>query len=96
LLGDLEGAERDLDRAVKMSRRRPEAFINRAWLRLDQNNIEGGIEDAVHARELIKKGDHLEAGVSEILRLLSDRQKQLARSTGLFKRLFQVRKKNPA
>ena len=96
LMGDLEGAERDLDRALKMSGRRPEAFIDRAWLRLDQNNIEGGIEDAVRASELIKKGDQLEAGVTEILSLLSDRQKQLAKPTGLFKRLFQVRKKNPA
>jgi tetratricopeptide (TPR) repeat protein len=49
--GDLEGAERDLERAFRLSMRLPEAFISRAWLRLNQNRVEEGIEDAVRARE---------------------------------------------
>jgi len=71
---DLEGAERDLNRAVKMSKRRPEAYIHRAWLRLDQNSIEEGIEDAIRARELINPGGKLEADICEILDLLHGAQ----------------------
>ena len=74
LMGDLNGAESDLERALKMSRRRPEAFIYRAWLRYDQVRLSEGIEDAIRASELIPKGDQLEADVRELLELLYSRQ----------------------
>lgn len=72
LTGDLEGAERDLDRAVRMSNRRPEAYIHRAWLRLDQTRVVEGLGDAIHARELLSDGDKLLADVNEILDLLQN------------------------
>jgi radical SAM protein with 4Fe4S-binding SPASM domain len=74
--GDLEGAERDLDRAVKISARRPEAFIHRAWLRYDQARLREGIDDAIRARDLIPEGDQLEADVREVLGLLYSRQEK--------------------
>jgi len=73
LLCDLEGAERDVNRALTLSRRRPEAYITRAWIRLDQNRIAEGLVDARHARELARPEDKLDDAISEILRLLSSR-----------------------
>jgi hypothetical protein len=70
---DLEVAEQELDRAVKMSPRRPEGFATRAWLRLDQNRIEEGIADALRARELAKGEDELETDISDVLALLYQR-----------------------
>lgn len=74
LLGDLEGAERDLNRAVKISRRPVEALLYRARLRMDQNRLAEGIEDATRARDMVNQDDKLEAEVSEIMRLLSARR----------------------
>jgi tetratricopeptide (TPR) repeat protein len=76
-LGDFERAEKDLSRALKMSPRRPEAFLFQAWLRINQNRLEESLEDAVNAREFIKAEDHLEGYVEEILQLLHSRQGNL-------------------
>jgi tetratricopeptide (TPR) repeat protein len=75
-MGDLERAESDLNRALTMSPRRPEAFLFRAWLRMDQSRLEECLEDAIRARELIKGEDHLEDSVDEILHLLYSRQEK--------------------
>jgi MoaA/NifB/PqqE/SkfB family radical SAM enzyme len=93
-LGDLDGADRDFERALKISHRRPEAFLNRAWLRIDQGRLQEGIEDAHRARELLKKGDQLEVHISEVFRALARRQEQMVRPAGLLTRLFQARKRN--
>lgn len=90
LLGDLEGAERDLDRAVKMSRRRPEAFLNRAWLRWDQDRLNEGLEDGLHARELIKEGNELEADVCEVLGFIYSRQGRISEATSALDRLLEL------
>jgi tetratricopeptide (TPR) repeat protein len=74
LLGDLVGAEGYLDRAIRISQKRPEAFTERARLRADQRRIEEGVEDALRARELIPEGDKLEADVRELLELLYSQQ----------------------
>lgn len=73
-MGDWEGAEQELNRAISVSRSRAEAYLNRARLRLDQDRIAEGLEDAQRARQLVKQNDKLEAQVSEVLRLLQSRQ----------------------
>jgi radical SAM protein with 4Fe4S-binding SPASM domain len=74
LLGDLPAAERDLERALQITRRRSEAFIERARLRLDQNRFDEGLEDVLHARELMKPEDQLEAELCEVLNALNSGQ----------------------
>ena len=73
ITGDLAGAERDLDRAVHMAPRRPEAFFYRAWLRLEQKQFDKGIADARCARELLQEGDWVgDSDIIEILELLQN------------------------
>jgi radical SAM protein with 4Fe4S-binding SPASM domain len=95
MLGDHEGAEKDLDRAIKLSRRRSEAFTKRAWLRFDQNRLEEGIQDALHARELIKESDEEEFEVCEVLGFLYSRQQRFPEATQELDRLLALQPKNP-
>ena len=81
LLGDLEGAELDLDRAVSISRRPAEALLYRARLRIDQSRLTEGAEDALRARTMIKHDHKLEAEVSEVMRLLSARRGHSSEAT---------------
>ena len=67
LLGDLEGAERDLLRALKLSVKRPEAFLYLARLRLLQKRNDEALENALQARALVKEEDLLEGEVYEVL-----------------------------
>jgi tetratricopeptide (TPR) repeat protein len=94
LLGDLEGAERDLDRALTISRQSAEAFITRARLRLDQNRIKEGIEDALHAHELFNHDEVLEAEVCEVLSSLYSRQGKASEARTMLDRLRELESKN--
>ena len=76
LMGDQEGAERDFERALKMSRKRPEALMARAWLRLDQRRLDEGLADALQARSLTVPGDQFEAGICELLGFLYCRRSE--------------------
>jgi MoaA/NifB/PqqE/SkfB family radical SAM enzyme len=67
LLGDLKGAERDLNQALKISSRRPEALVYLAKLRLDQNRPEEALKIAQQARLLLPKEKSLESDLSQIL-----------------------------
>jgi tetratricopeptide (TPR) repeat protein len=95
LLGDLGGAERDFDRAQKLSSLRPEVFLSRALLRIDQNRIEDGLEDALCARELVKKGDDFEPQVCEVLSLLYRRQGKVAEAITVLDRWRDLQPQNP-
>jgi sulfatase maturation enzyme AslB (radical SAM superfamily)/Flp pilus assembly protein TadD len=95
LLGDLEGADRDLERAITMSRRRPEAFINRARLRLDQNRLEESLSDLVHARDLMQAGDYLEVHVCEVLSKLHIRLGTLSEAMSALDRWQDLQPRNP-
>jgi hypothetical protein len=62
-----------------MSPRRPEDFLFRAWLRMDQNRLEEGLDDAMRARDLIKAEDHHLGGYGEeILQLLHSRREKFS------------------
>lgn len=81
-MGDWDGAEQELNRALSVSRSRPEAYLNRARLRLDQDRLAEGIEDAQQARRLVKQNDKLEPQVSEVLRALQSRQAERIEAVG--------------
>ncbi len=78
LLGDHEGAESDLKRALKITERKPEAFLYLAELRVDQERFEEALQYARRARELIKEEDRLDAQVTEVLQTISSRLNQSA------------------
>lgn len=95
LLDDLEGAEENLARAITLSRRRPEAYITRAWIRLEQNRLAEGLEDALHARELITEGDDFEPQVCEVLNALYKRQGKVSESLTVLDRWQDLQPQNP-
>ena len=99
LLGDLDGAETDLDRALKMSQRRPEAFIYRAWVRLDQNRLEEALGDALRGRELIRDlmedRKKLEGEACEVLGVLYIRQGMLSEALSELDRLLDLQPQSP-
>jgi tetratricopeptide (TPR) repeat protein len=95
LMGNLEAAEAEFGRAIGVTRRRPEAFINRAFLRCDQGRLHEGIEDALHARELIKNDGGLEAEICEILGKLYSRQGKLDEAKATMDRLLELQPDNP-
>ena len=95
IMGDLERAEQDLDRAIKLTRHRPEAFLYRAWLRLDQKRIEEGVEDAVRAGELINQGDSLEADQLDVLGLLYSLQGKDSEALEALGRLLEMQPEKP-
>jgi MoaA/NifB/PqqE/SkfB family radical SAM enzyme len=95
LMGDLEGAEEDLARAMKLSRRRPEAFIYRAWIRFDQGRLDEGVKDALYARDLIIADNDLEAEVCEILGFIYSRQGKTDEATGALDRLMELKPADP-
>ena len=90
LMGDFEGAERDFTRAVDLTPRQPDAFIYRAWLRLDQDRAADGVTDALRAGELIRRGHPLEADLCSVLGLLYAKQGQHAEAMRLLDRLLQL------
>ena len=57
--GDLAAAEQELARAQRLSARRPELFIERAWLRLDQERLDEGLAEVERALALAPAGGAL-------------------------------------
>jgi len=73
--GDLTGAARDLDRAIQLAARRPEAYFYRAWLWLEQKQTNKGIADALCARELVCEGDWIrDTDVNEVFERLQNQR----------------------
>ena len=64
-MGNHAAAQEDFDRAVALARRRPEAFLHRAWLRFDQARYAEGLEDALQAKQLNRGDLEFEAWVLE-------------------------------
>lgn len=94
-MGDLEGAERDLGRAVALTERRPEAFLYRAWLRLAQKRIDDGARDALRAQELVHRGHRLETEVLDVLGLLYSQQGRHSEALQAFDRLLALQPDRP-
>ena len=61
LMGDFEGAERDADRGLRLSRPLPWFFVLRARLRARQGQVSEAMADILHAREIAKRPDEVEA-----------------------------------
>lgn len=54
-LGRHDECERTIDRALEIWRKAPNAYVERAWLRLDQNRLEEALADAEKAAGLLTK-----------------------------------------
>jgi tetratricopeptide (TPR) repeat protein len=66
-MGDQAAAQDDFDRAIELSKRRPEAYLHRAWLRFDQARYTEGLDDALQAKQLNRGDLAFEAHVLEVL-----------------------------
>lgn len=95
LMGDLQGAERELDRALKMSSRRPEVYMERAWLRLTQERFDEGLQDAERAKALVSPGDALEGEVLPVLGMLQIKKQNWDEAKRAFDRLLELRPNDP-
>ncbi|HKB16011.1 MAG TPA: tetratricopeptide repeat protein, partial [Planctomycetota bacterium] len=95
LAGDLAGSERDLDRAVETCETRSEGLHERAWLRLEGGRHDEGLRDAVRARELLKPGDPMEAGVCHVLGLLWSHKGEFEKARVALDRLLALRPADP-
>jgi SAM-dependent methyltransferase len=89
LLRDHEGADLDLTRAIELSSPRPETFVWRAWLRLEQGRSADGLADALRARQLLPPGDPLDLQLCGVLALLYAREGQHAPAMTLLDDLVQ-------
>lgn len=94
-MGDHEGAERDLGRAIALTERRPDAFLYRAWLRLAQKRIDDGTRDALRAQALINRGHRLETEVLDVLGLLYSQQGRHSEAVQAFDRLLALQPDRP-
>jgi tetratricopeptide (TPR) repeat protein len=65
--GDLDQAEKDLNRAVELSRMPHEALFERSLLRFGQQRFDDGFKDADRVAALCQGKDRLEAAVQESL-----------------------------
>jgi hypothetical protein len=75
LMGDFDGAENDVTRVMKVSRSRPEGFIERAWLRAFQGRLAEAAADANQASLVRKPGDGCDEAIKSVLAYVHDRQK---------------------
>jgi tetratricopeptide (TPR) repeat protein len=53
LMKDLEGCERDLEEAVRLTRSRPEHYLELGWLRFEQGRYDEAVAFAEKAREFL-------------------------------------------
>lgn len=93
-LGEWEAAEVDLQRAIKMSAKRPEAFIYLAQLRLDQNRPQEALDSALQAHKLVKEEDLLEVETCSILAPIYIELGNFAEALKVLMRLEHLQPKN--
>jgi MoaA/NifB/PqqE/SkfB family radical SAM enzyme/Flp pilus assembly protein TadD len=92
---DFAGAEQELARSFELTGRRPEAYAERAWLRLEQGRIDEGIADARLGLERVKPEDGTEATLQDALGFLLVRKRDLEGARAAFDRLLELKPKDP-
>ncbi len=95
LLGDLAGSEQDLGRALKITSKRPEAFLYLAMLRLDQNRLTEALENALTARTLIKEEELLESEICGTLAATYIRLEKVPEALTVLDRLLILNPEKP-
>lgn len=78
LMGDLAGARADLDRALQISRKLPDAYLNLARILFKQGAVRSALENAMRAKELVLPEDLVEAQVLGLLAVIYARQWRMA------------------
>jgi MoaA/NifB/PqqE/SkfB family radical SAM enzyme/Flp pilus assembly protein TadD len=91
---DLAGADQVLDEALQLTKRRSEAYVERAWLRLAQNRCIEGVADAVEARKLAMTTDAQFAAASAFA-YLSGMAGDYVSSKATFDELIDLRPADP-
>ncbi len=90
LMGDLDGAEQDLNRALQMSQRRPEVFTELAWVRFDQNRTDEGLANAQQALALIDEDEELEVDAYDVLGFLHIRMSKISEARQALDRMLHL------
>src|SRR5262249_51372562 len=65
-LKDIEGCERDVARAVAISRDRPEAYLERGWLRIEQGRDAEAAADAETVRARLSLRSDMEGALCDL------------------------------
>lgn len=92
--GDLTSAGRVLDEAMALTKRRPEAFIERAWLLQASGRLAEGIEEAKQALLLSDKAE-LEFAAQSALAFLHREVGHYEESKRAFDRMIELRPGDP-
>jgi len=94
-MGNLEAAEQQIEKCIKLTTRRSEPYAERAWLRISQDRIADGIADAERALELANKGDQTEVAALHVLGVLRTSQREAKRALEVFERAIVIKPDNP-
>jgi tetratricopeptide (TPR) repeat protein len=89
-MGDLEEAEAEIDRAMKLSRKPAEALIQRAWLRRTQKKFQEGIEAGLQALDICR-GDVREVSVCRVLSYIYVETGRVDEALPLLDRLLEIK-----
>jgi hypothetical protein len=87
LLNDTSGAERDLERALAISTKRPDAYLNMARVRSKQQRFEEAIACATLAHERTRPEEAYRFQATELLAVLEMRRGHPLRAVGMLSAL---------
>jgi MoaA/NifB/PqqE/SkfB family radical SAM enzyme len=85
--GDMESAVRDLEEALRISRKLPDAYVNLARVRLRQGDLGAALENALLAQQRVVPEERVESQVLVLLGLIYVRQWRLFKAHRAFARL---------
>lgn len=86
-LGDTKGADADFDHAIRVSRKLPDAYLNRAWVRFHQGMLDAALENALLAKERVVPESRSESQLLVLLGFIYARRWRLFRAYQTYARL---------
>src|SRR4030095_3647638 len=92
---DQEGCERDLDRAIKMTKGRPESYLELGWLRLEQNRLDQALEYAERARSPLFVRPEMEGALCALRGFVFSRLGRADEARVAFDRFIELRPNDP-
>jgi MoaA/NifB/PqqE/SkfB family radical SAM enzyme len=88
--GDMEGAGNDLEKALQVSRKLPDAHLHLARVRLQQGRLDAALEYALQARERVVPEERIEAQVLLLLGLIYACQGRMLPAYRVYSRLARL------
>jgi MoaA/NifB/PqqE/SkfB family radical SAM enzyme len=95
LMKDVEGCQRDLDRALSMTKGRPETYHELGWLRLEQGQHAEALKHAEYAWSLLAMRPDLEGSLCDLLGFAYARNGRFEEANRSFERFIRLRPADP-